>query len=173
MHRAERQFQDVLYGVSAKAALRILDGFPGFEVNPEIGKFASEPAGARHDADDLIATTNQNRVRGPSAQKVRNILRKMLAVAVESQKAFRALIGGISKCGQERRPFSLIGGMSNYRDAQRFEKIAQVGIGAAVVDDEYVGNLLTAPPRHVNNRGGIVVNRYGTPDACHVGRNSL
>src|ERR1700722_1269414 len=121
-----------MYGINTETTLRIFDGLAAFDVDPEIGKLPAEKAGARHNAGDFFPVADEHGVRGELRKKVWDVLGKMLAVAVEGYEILGSVIGGVSESGQQGDAFAQVRWVADHGDVEAFEKLAQIGIGAAV-----------------------------------------
>jgi len=101
-------------------------------------------------------------------KEIGDVFGEMLAVAVEGDEIFSAALGGVSKRGEESDAFTEICWMTNDGYVEGFEKLAEIGVGAAIIDDDYMLDLLAAAPGHLGDRGGVVKNRNATPDLGHA-----
>lgn len=167
MPAGQPQIERRFHRIGPKPALRIAEHFARFDANPKIRKVAAEMTGSRHIADDLVARADQDGVSLKSRKKNRNVLREMLAVAVEGNEVLSSALGNISERGQQRGPLPKIRRMANHRNVQRLKNLPQVGVGAAVINNHNISDLLTTAPSDIGDRRGVVINRNATPDLGH------
>ncbi len=134
---------------------------------PKVGKLVGEDVLARHIVlFQVAAAHNQGaRVLLQGLHKQRDVLGKVLSVAVEGEGVVEAHGLGFLEALFEGIAFATVAAIVDHGDAlaKRSQDFSRM-VGAAIVDDDDIGAKGQNPFHHVAQRAAIVVGRHDGAD---------
>lgn len=115
------QLQHRIQGISPEPALCIPRTSACFKANPQITEFPTKAAPSGHVTCNLIAISDQYRVRRKQRKKPWDVFGKVLAVSVQCDEILGAVVGSIFETRTKCFAFSPVGRVPDHRHIQWLE----------------------------------------------------